>query len=316
MLAALPALLLAAPSEDSVSSLPLYGVPPTPQWSGFLDASSGGNQGTFLHYWFAEAENNPAEAPVVLWLNGGPGSSSILGMLQENGPLIINSTGGLMKNPYAWTKLANLLILESPAGVGYSYCAASMSGGSCTNTDKSTAKDARGALEFFFSTKFPEYAKNPFYITGESYAGVYVPTLSREILDNSGGAINFLGVAVGDPCTDNVAQHDSMDMLWYGHKNSFIPDDEFEFLWYNCSVRKPHPLSSGRWGAAAKVQPTQNLSHACTLAHRKFLLSTSDGFSQTWPLAWINDVSLYVFSPFHPFCVQPAFIAQLSATIV
>jgi len=52
----------------------------------------------------------------VLWLNGGPGSSSILGMLQEMGPLLINATGGLMANPYAWTKQANLLVLESPAG--------------------------------------------------------------------------------------------------------------------------------------------------------------------------------------------------------
>ena len=52
----------------------------------------------------------------------GPGSSSILGMLQEQGPLLINQTGGLFENPYAWTKLGHLVVLESPAGVGYSYC--------------------------------------------------------------------------------------------------------------------------------------------------------------------------------------------------
>jgi hypothetical protein len=67
----------------------------------------------------------------------------------------------------------------------------------------------------FFTTKFPELQKNEFYITGESYAGVYIPTLTKEILDHpsSKGLINLKGVAVGDPCTDNDAQKDSMDPL-------------------------------------------------------------------------------------------------------
>ena len=178
---------LASPAADSVTSLPGYGTPPTPQWSGFLDSGveiAKGGKAT-LHYWLASAEVAPETAPVVLWLNGGPGSSSILGMLQEHGPLIINATGGLSKNPYAWTTLVNLLILESPAGVGYSYCEASLSGGGCENNDNTTAAAARGALSTFFSTKFPELKANDFFITGESYAGVYVPTLAREILDNA-----------------------------------------------------------------------------------------------------------------------------------
>lgn len=75
---------LAAPTADSVTSLPDYGVPPTPQWSGFLNATGG----TFQHYWFAQSSLvDHQDAPVVLWLNGGPGSTSILGMLQEHGPL-------------------------------------------------------------------------------------------------------------------------------------------------------------------------------------------------------------------------------------
>ena len=70
------------------------------------------------------------------------------------------------------------------------------------------------------------YKSNPFYVSGESYGGVYVPTLAKEVLDHT--TINLHGVYVGDPCTDNAAQKDSMDMLWYGHKYGFVPEADFE----------------------------------------------------------------------------------------
>lgn len=193
----------AAPLEDLVENLPLYGLPPTPQFSGFLDASAGCDLETNgpickIHYWLALAETeDPLTAPVVLWLNGGPGSSSILGWLQENGPLLMNATGGLMKNPFSWTKIANLLVIESPLGVGYSYCSRQLKEGKpCKNTDKYTASASRAAMVDFFQNKFPELIDNSFFITGESYAGVYIPTLSKEILDNAPG-INLIGIAVG-----------------------------------------------------------------------------------------------------------------------
>lgn len=209
----LPRLSASAPAPDAVPLLPGFGTPPTPHFSGYLNASAA-EPGTMLHYWFAAAEGEWTSKPLVLWLNGGPGASSILGMLQEQGPLIIDGEGGLMENPWAWTKLANLVVLESPAGVGYSYCAA---GGACKNTDKSTAKAAAAAVADLYASKFPELRANAFFITGESYAGVYSPTLAQEIVDaNARGApaIKLTGMAVGDPCTDTPSQRDSMDMLW------------------------------------------------------------------------------------------------------
>lgn len=188
---------LSAPEQDRVASLPGYGEPPSPQFSGYLDAGAA-EPGTKLHYWFAAAETADwAKRPVVLWLNGGPGSSSLLGMLQEQGPLIIDRNGKLMRNPYAWTTLVNLVALESPAGVGFSYCAAMKAGGSCSNTDVSTARAAHAGLQDFFSAKkFPELAANDFYITGESYAGVYCPTLAAEIVSNPRGGqrIRLVGI--------------------------------------------------------------------------------------------------------------------------
>ena len=194
-------IVLAAPKKDLVVSLPSFGPPPTIQYSGFLDGTKGcdtATNGAFckLHYWFAQAEGDASNKPVILWLNGGPGSSSILGFLQENGPLLMNATGGLMENPWAWTKVANLFVLEAPVGVGYSYCANQLKGKTCVNTDKYTASTSRAALVDFFSNKFPELAQNDFFITGESYAGVYIPTLAKELLEHA-PQINLVGLAVG-----------------------------------------------------------------------------------------------------------------------
>ena len=74
------------------------------------------------------------------------------------------------------------------------------------NTDESVARDNLQALVQFFD-KFPGYKKNDFYISGESYAGVYVPTLAYEIvkynkLPNRKTTIKLKGIMVGNACTD------------------------------------------------------------------------------------------------------------------
>ena len=315
------------PSEDRVAFLPGYGVPPLPQYSGFLDASAA-EPGTHLHYWFARCEQEDwATRPTVLWLNGGPGSSSVLGWLQEMGPLLVNRTGGLMRNPWAWTRQANVFVLESPAGVGYSYCEAQKKGGACSNTDNSTAATSLAALERFFFEKFPKLAANDFFVAGESYAGVYVPTLARAILERNDlenenenpRLIPLAGVAVGDPCTDNFFQRDSMDALWYSNKHGLVAPEDFRLLWNECGFRTKNArakhLSRGRWHRDSSVPGAwrgwdddrhdarvigstedffnKNLSPACVAAYRRFRLSTSDGFSQSWRLAWLNDLTLY-----------------------
>mmetsp|Transcript_10022 Transcript_10022/g.36653 ORF Transcript_10022/g.36653 Transcript_10022/m.36653 type:complete len:531 (+) Transcript_10022:48-1640(+) len=288
----------AAPADELIESLPEFGPPPTPQYSGFLDASAAGD-GVHLHYWYATTDlPDPSTAPTILWLNGGPGSSSIqAGWLQELGPLLITAEGKLVENPYAWTKVGNVLAIDSPAGVGYSYCDESLTGGGCVNTDNSTAAHTRAALQDFFSSKFPELAANPFFITGESYAGVYVPTLTREVLDNA-PEINLVGIGVGDPCTDNESQKISMDSIWYSHKYGFLPDDQYDFLWNNCSARYPSldmdGPKKGKWAIKSVAKPTmKNQSPECTLAMRKFLLASSKGLSQEWNHQWINDYFLY-----------------------
>eukprot|EP00979_Chaetoceros_neogracilis_P018661 scaffold10961_cov256-Chaetoceros_neogracile.AAC.1 len=313
--------------DDLIEELPDFGRTPTPHFSGYLDGSEGCDIETNgpvcqVHYWLALAEQNASSAPIVLWLNGGPGSSSLLGFLQEEGPLLINAKGGLMENPYSWTKYVNLLAIEAPIGVGFSYCSRQMlEGKPCKNTDRYTASTSRAALVDFFSNKFPELAENQFFITGESYAGVYIPTLTKEILDHTD--INLKGIAVGDPCTDNVAQADSMDSLWYAHKNGLVDDEIYDLLWNQCSVRLPNLMTRGGvhhvvHGLNKELEGIQDLkqrkvraqelyhevvlnesfetiqdSPECTLALRKFLMSSSNGMSQSWKDLYIDDYSLF-----------------------
>jgi serine carboxypeptidase-like clade I len=127
-------------------------------------------------------------------------------------------------------------------------------GGSvCQNTDKFTASASRAALLDFFTNKFPELQPNEFFITGESYAGVYIPTLSKEILDHNSNrtsndssiVVNLVGIAVGDPCTDNTAQQDSMDSLWYGNKYGLVDEQVYDLLWNTCWARFPNLMTRG-----------------------------------------------------------------------
>ena len=129
-------------AADEVTSLPGWSGPlPSRQFSGYLDVGASKH----LHYWLVESEGAPSTDPTVLWLNGGPGCSSLDGFLYEHGPFRTDPANPhkLVRFPQTWAKVANMLYLEAPAGVGYSYCAAQVAGGACANTDISTAKAAR-----------------------------------------------------------------------------------------------------------------------------------------------------------------------------
>jgi len=164
-----------------------------------------------LHYWLIESERDPTKDPIALWLNGGPGSSSLIGLFTENGQLATNdlsltenttATPVLFYNPYSWSQSASVLYLEQPAGVGFSYC----DGGSgtpvhCSNNDTSTAEDAYDFLVEWFKA-YPEFSTQEFYITGESYAGNYIPMLAEQVMNNT-NTLNLKGLLIGNGCWGN-----------------------------------------------------------------------------------------------------------------
>ena len=168
------------PSEnhenDLVKSLPNYSYTGT-LYSGYLKAGPT----KFFHYMFNIADDKPEEKPLVIWLNGGPGCSSLDGWAMENGPMFLNKNGTYTINEYSWNKAANMLYIESPGEVGYSYITSGHEDDIKVDDDI-VAKDNFNAL-LSFCVKFPEYKNRDLYISGESYAGIYIPMLAYEIIN-------------------------------------------------------------------------------------------------------------------------------------
>ncbi|KAL7638525.1 UNVERIFIED_CONTAM: hypothetical protein RMT77_011095 [Armadillidium vulgare] len=203
--------VLSAPEEDLITYLPgLNHVLTFKHYSGYLNGSSGHH----LHYWFVESSSEPSTDPVILWLNGGPGCSSLDGLFNELGPYHISEDGTtLYMNKFSWNTVANVLFLESPVCVGFSY----KDGDDCTISDDETADSNYLALKDFFD-KFPEYRKNKFFITGESYAGYYVPMLTHKVLEGIREyPINLEGFAVGNGLSSTEANDNSVVFFAYYH---------------------------------------------------------------------------------------------------
>ncbi|KAL9321244.1 hypothetical protein ACSQ67_013083 [Phaseolus vulgaris] len=197
---------------DLVTNLP--GQPPVDfqHYAGYVTVNQ--TNGRALFYWFFEAITKPQHKPLVLWLNGGPGCSSVgYGATQEIGPFLVDTDGkSLMFNNFSWNKEANMLFLESPVGVGFSY--SNTTSEYAQLGDDFTANDAYTFLHNWF-LKFPSYRTRTFYIAGESYAGKYVPELAELIQDRNKDPslhIDLKGILMPrimggyDPCLDDYAK--------------------------------------------------------------------------------------------------------------
>ncbi|KAM9817170.1 lysosomal protective protein [Neosynchiropus ocellatus] len=218
-LAALQGFCVADYAPDEVKELPGMKFKPNyRQWSGYLQT----RPGRFLHYWFVTSQRDPAKDPLVLWLNGGPGCSSLEGFLSENGPFHVRDDGAtLYENKFSWNNVANVLYIESPAGVGYSY---SDDKNYATNDDE-VAADNYKALQSFF-TKFPNFTQNEFFIFGESYGGVYAPTLSLLVATGK-EKMNLKGFSVGNGLSSYALNDQSL--VYFGYYHGLFGEE----LWRN-----------------------------------------------------------------------------------
>ncbi|XP_023513734.1 serine carboxypeptidase-like 34 [Cucurbita pepo subsp. pepo] len=239
--------VLARQEADRVVGLP--GQPPVKfeHYAGYVTVNE--SHGRALFYWFFEAIDNPQQKPLLLWLNGGPGCSSVAyGAAEELGPFFPQKGDQpkLKFNPYTWNSAANLLFLESPVGVGFSY----------TNTsqditdlgDTITAKDSYAFLLNWFE-RFPQFKSHEFYIAGESYAGHYVPQLSEVIFDENKKIskekrINFKGFMIGNALLDD--ETDQRGMIDFAWNHAIISDQLYGQIRNNCDFRSMVPSAACR----------------------------------------------------------------------
>jgi serine carboxypeptidase-like clade 2 len=210
-------------------------------FSGYVTVDE--DSGRALFYAFVESARNAKEDPLVLWMNGGPGCSSLAGgFLSELGPFYPTPGGKLQRNRHAWTDYANIIFLESPAFVGWSY---SNTSDDAVVGDKRTAADAyeflRGWLE-----RFPQYADRPLWLAGESYGGHYVPNLALEIVERNQKAasedkVNLRGFLVGNAWTDPETDNRGTLDFWWSH--AIVSDEVRSALSDYCNFSDIGPLS-------------------------------------------------------------------------
>ncbi|XP_070150294.1 venom serine carboxypeptidase [Polyergus mexicanus] len=168
-------------------------------YSGYFTVNKEYNSNLF--FWFFPAMHNPKTAPVVLWLQGGPGATSMFGLFLENGPFIVTANKTLKMRKYSWTLTHNVIYIDNPVGTGFSFTD-NEKGYARNETD--VGRDIHTALVQFFLL-FPELQNNDFFVTGESYAGKYVPAVSHAIKDHNIKAetkINLKGLSIGNGLCD------------------------------------------------------------------------------------------------------------------
>ncbi|CAI0410931.1 unnamed protein product [Linum tenue] len=177
-----------------------------------------------MFYFFFESRNSKKD-PVVIWLTGGPGCSSELAIFYENGPFSIANNMSLVWNKFGWDKTSNLIYVDQPTGTGFSY---STDKRDIRHDEAGVSNDLYDFLQAFF-TEHPELAENDFYITGESYAGHYIPAFASRVhkgnKNKEGIHINFKGFAIGNGLTDPALQYKAYPD--YALENGIITNAQF-----------------------------------------------------------------------------------------
>jgi carboxypeptidase D len=183
-----------------------------------------------MQFWLFEPDTQEVEDSMVIWLNGGPGCSSFnCGVMMEHSPVTqplhdagyccLQQTPDLYYNEHAWTVVTTMLYVEHPIGTGFSY------GSPLPLTEEEASADLDQFMQNFYRI-FQHLQPYDFFVFGESYAGMFVPAISRYImLQNKkamadGGSDRFIvplkGAALGNGWIEAETQGPAtIDYSWW-----------------------------------------------------------------------------------------------------
>ncbi|KAG7593789.1 Alpha/Beta hydrolase fold [Arabidopsis thaliana x Arabidopsis arenosa] len=272
LLLLLQLLLLSQHDVDSasvISYLPGFeGLLPFHLETGYIGVGEGEKEQLF--YYFIKSENNHEEDPLIIWLTGGPACTALSALAFEIGPLTFKTKGyngglpSLVSTTYSWTKVASIIFLDQPVGTGFSYSTSPLS------HKPSDTGEAKQTYEFLqkWLVENPEFVSNPFYVGGDSYAGIVVPAIVQQIsIGNEHGynsQINLKGYILGNPSTDLDSDHNSK--IPYAHRMGLISDELYESLKRTCQ------------GNYVKVDPTNIQCLKLMENYQKCVSRINEGF--------------------------------------
>ncbi|TPX76856.1 hypothetical protein CcCBS67573_g01860 [Chytriomyces confervae] len=202
------------------------------QYAGYIPVTNDG----YLFFWHFPSMNVTSNR-LVIWINGGPGCSSMIGQFTENGPFSVSDEGSLAVNKFSWHNNVNMLYVDQPTGAGFSF----------TKPKKGPHDEYEVGAQFHtflrqFYLIFPETQGMDLFITGESYAGVYVPWIAKYIVENPvipskdisrtfvqketpTFRIKFKGIGIGNPVLSYKYQFQPIEAFEFLHATNFFKND-------------------------------------------------------------------------------------------
>lgn len=178
-----------------------YSAIPVPFKSGYIpiDNKSLKRAKNKMFYIYFDSRATPSIDPLIIWLEGGPGCSSLFGATTENGPIFLkkDKSGKVIaiKSKYSWNSNANVLYVDNPLGTGFSI----LKSGPPVMTEEDLSEEfALFLKKWLLLPKFSSLLGRDLYITGESYAGHYIPWITVKLLKLEDPSINIKGIALGN----------------------------------------------------------------------------------------------------------------------
>ncbi|KAI4211499.1 MAG: hypothetical protein LQ351_005675 [Letrouitia transgressa] len=279
--------------------------PAVKSYSGYVDVAPDEH----IFFWFFEARNqDPTRAPLTTWINGGPGSSSMIGLFQELGPCGVSADGKVYDNPYSWSNVSNMLFIDQPTQVGFSYSVPvpgyagddgtvitlpsencpdyAAKTGTCGTwsypNETLTANSTDAAARNFYLTlqgfmgAFPKYSREGYHFASESYGGHYGPVFNAYIEEQNRQStegtvpIKLESVLIGNGWFDPLIQYQG----YYNY--TVFPGNTYDYDPYNKTTK--NQLFNSLYGTGNCVDQLEQ----CYASKRNDVCSSADNFCATY----------------------------------